>query len=332
MPLIMRLMNISDVLYDDAYHYMLIVVLGLVAMMSYNLLSCICRALGDSRTPLYFLIVSSLLNIALALLFIVAFGWGVPGSAIALVIAQAVSAVLCLCFMRRRFPMLRLTRADWNFDWPFAWQHLRLGLPMAVQFLIISMGILVLQSVCNTFGPETIAGFVSATKIEQLALQPMISFGIAMAVYSAQNYGASQYGRIRQGVRQCSLVSLVFCLAAAVAMYSYGRELISVFTTDHDEVLMEQAFLYLKMSVPFYLFLGQIFVYRNALQGMGISSVPLISSILELGGRSVSALVLAAMWGYFGICCASPICWVLACLFTGGSYFWVMHTMKANGC
>ena len=185
MPLIMRLMNISDVLYDDAYHYMLIVVLGLVAMMSYNLLSCICRALGDSRTPLYFLIVSSLLNIALALLFIVAFGWGVPGSAIALVIAQAVSAVLCLCFMRRRFPMLRLTRADWNFDWPFAWQHLRLGLPMAVQFLIISMGILVLQSVCNTFGPETIAGFVSATKIEQLALQPMISFGIAMAVYSA---------------------------------------------------------------------------------------------------------------------------------------------------
>ena len=164
MPLIMRLMNISDVLYDDAYHYMLIVVLGLVAMMSYNLLSCICRALGDSRTPLYFLIVSSLLNIALALLFIVVFGWGVPGSAIALVIAQAVSAILCLCFMRRRFPMLRLTRADWAFDWPFAWQHLRLGLPMAVQFLIISMGILVLQSVCNTFGPETIAGFVSATE------------------------------------------------------------------------------------------------------------------------------------------------------------------------
>lgn len=331
MPLIMRLMNISDVLYDDAYHYMLIVVLGLVAMMSYNLLSCICRALGDSRTPLYFLIVSSLLNIVLALLFIVVFGWGVPGSAIALVIAQAVSAILCLCFMRRRFPMLRLTRADWAFDWPFAWQHLRLGLPMAVQFLIISMGILVLQSVCNTFGPETIAGFVSATKIEQLALQPMISFGIAMAVYSAQNYGASQYGRIRQGVRQCSLVSLAFCLVAAVAMYSYGRELISVFTTDHDEILMEQAFLYLKMSVPFYIFLGQIFVYRNALQGMGISSVPLISSILELGGRSVSALVLAAMWGYFGICCASPICWVMACLFTGGSYFWVMHTMKAKG-
>lgn len=140
MPLILRVMNISGVLYDDAYHYMIIIVLGLMAMMAYNLLSSICRALGDSRTPLYFLIVSSLLNIALALLFIVVFVWGVPGSAIALVIAQGVSAVLCFAFMKKRFPMLRLTRSDWKFDWAFAWQHLRLGLPMAVQFLIISMG------------------------------------------------------------------------------------------------------------------------------------------------------------------------------------------------
>lgn len=150
--------------------------------------------------------------------------------------------------------MLRLTRSDWKFDWAFAWQHLRLGLPMAVQFLIISMGILILQSVCNTFGPETIAGFVSATKIEQLALQPMISFGIAMAVYSAQNYGAGKFDRIRMGVRQCSLVSLAFCAAAAVAMYFYGRNVIALFTTVHDDILMEQALLYLKMSVPFYIF------------------------------------------------------------------------------
>ena len=111
----------------------------------------------------------------------------------------------------------------------------------------------------------------------------------------------------------------------------FGRNVISLFTTVHDDLLMEQALLYLKMSVPFYIFLGQIFVYRNALQGIGIASVPLISSLLELGGRSVSALVLAAMWGYFGICCASPICWVMAALFTGGSYHWVMHTMKAKG-
>ena len=295
-------MNISDVIYDDAYDYMIIVTAGLIAMMAYNLLSCICRALGDSKTPLYFLIVSSILNVALALFFIVVCGWGVPGSAIALVIAQAVSALLCLAFMYRRFPMLHLTRDDWQWEIDFAWRHLRMGIPMAAQFLIISLGILVLQSVCNTFGPVTIAGFISATKIEQLALQPMVSFGIATAVYSAQNYGAHRIDRIRQGVRQCSLVMLAFCVAAAVAMYIFGRDLIAVFTTDYDEQLMEDAFLYLKMTVP-----------------------PLISAILELAGRSVAALVLAAMWGYFGICCASPICWIVACLFTGGSYFWVMH-------
>ena len=324
MPLLMELMNISDELYADSYSYIIIITYGIVAMMMYNLLACICRALGDSRTPLYFLILSSVLNVVLALVFIMQFGWGVPGSAIALVIAQGVSALLCFCYMRRRFPMLRLRRSDWAFDREFAWQHLRLGL----QFMIISLGILAIQSVCNTFGPETIAGFVSATRIEQLALQPMISFGIAMAVYSAQNYGAQKYDRIRKGVRQCSLVSLGFCLFAIGAMLFYGQELISVFTAEHDDLLLRQAMLYLPTSVPFYIFLGQFLVSCNALQGMGISSVPLISSIIELVFRGLSAFVLAGMWGFFGICCASPICWVAACLFTAGSYFYVQHTMR----
>ena len=328
MPLLMELMNISGELYEDSYAYISIITYGVIAMMMYNLLACICRALGDSRTPLYFLILSSVLNVLLALLFIMQFGWGVPGSAVALVIAQAISAVLCFFYMRRRFPMLRLRRRDWQFEKAFAWQHLRLGLPMAMQFTIISLGILVIQSVCNTFGPETIAGFVSATRIEQLALQPMISFGIAMAVYSAQNYGAQKYDRIRLGVRQCSLVSLGFCILAIGAMLGFGRELIGLFTAEHDELLLKQATLYLQTSVPFYIFLGQIFVYRNALQGMGISSVPLISSIIELAFRGLSAFVLADIWGFFGICCASPICWVAACLFTAGCYFYVVHTMK----
>lgn len=329
MPLLMKLMNISDELYADSYSYISIITYGIVAMMMYNLLACICRALGDSRTPLYFLMLSSVLNVILALLFIMQFGWGVPGSAVALVIAQGASALLCFAYMRHRFPILRLRRSDWIPNREFAWQHLRLGLPMAMQFMIISLGILAIQSVCNTFGPETIAGFVSATRIEQLAMQPMISFGIAMAVYSAQNYGAHKHDRIRQGVRQCSFVSLGFCILAIAAMLFYGPELISIFTTDHDDMLMEQALLYLHTSVPFYVFLGQIFVYRNALQGMGISSVPLISSIIELVLRGLSAFILAGMWGFFGICCASPICWVAACLFTAGSYFYVQHTMKA---
>lgn len=331
MPQIMRLMNISATLYDNAYHYILIIVYGLGAMMVYNLLSYICRALGDSKTPLYFLILASILNIILALVFITVFGWGVPGSAIALIIAQSVAAITCWLYMRRQFPMLRLRRQDWHWNTAFAWQHLRLGLPMAVQFIIISLGILAIQSVCNTFGPETIAGFVSATRMEQLALQPMISFGIAMAVYTAQNYGAGKYDRIRQGVRQCSLLSLVFCAIAAGAMFALGKDLVSLFTTKQDPELLADAMLYIHTSVPCYIFLGQIFVFRNALQGMGISSVPLISSLLELVGRGGAAFGLAAVWGYFGICLSSPLCWLLACAFTGGCYYYVQREMKRAG-
>jgi putative MATE family efflux protein len=325
MPTFLHWMNVSDELYPDSYGYVMIIVYGMAAMILYNLLACIARALGDSRTPLYFLIVSSVLNVLLALLFILQFGWGVPGSAIALVIAQGISACLCLWYMSKKFPILRLQRSDWIFDKAFAWQHLRLGIPMAAQFLIISLGIIMVQAVCNTFGPETIAGFISATRLEQLAMQPMISFGIAMAVFTAQNYGAGRKDRIWKGVRQCSAVSFVFCLAAALAMFIFGKELVSLFTSDPDEILLEQAWLYLKLSVPCYFFLGQIFVYRNALQGMGISSVPLASGILELVLRGLSALVLASLWGYFGLCCASPICWVAACLFTSGCYFYVKH-------
>ncbi|MCI1247329.1 MAG: MATE family efflux transporter [Megasphaera sp.] len=331
MPQIMAVMNISSELYEDAYHYVIIISYGLLAMMMYNLLSCICRALGDSRTPLYFLIMSSILNVCLALLFIMGFGWGVPGSAIALVIAQAISAIACFYYMWVHFPILHLHRSDWVWNKAFAWQHLRIGIPMAAQFMIISLGILAIQSVTNTFGSETIAGFVSATRIEQLAMQPMISFGIAMAVYSAQNFGAGKYDRIRKGARQCSAVSFAFCAVSAAAMFFYGRELIAVFTAEYDEFLVEQAMLYLKMSVPFYFFLGQIFIFRNALQGMGISSVPLISGLLELSLRGLSAFVLAGMWGYVGICCASPICWLAACFFTTGCYFFVMRNMKRTG-
>ena len=330
MPVFLHWMNVSPELYEDSYQYVMIIVYGLAAMVAYNLLACIARALGDSRTPLYFLVLSSLLNIVFAIIFILQFGWGVPGSAVALVVAQGISAVLCFVYMKKRFPALRMQRSDWKVDRAFAMKHLRLGIPMAAQFMIISLGIIVIQAVCNTFGPETIAGFISATRLEQLALQPMISFGIAMAVFTAQNYGAGKYERIRKGVRQCSLVSLGFCSIAAICMYYFNRELVGLFTSGYDEVLMEQAALYIKMSVPCYLFLGQIFVYRNALQGMGISIVPLASSILELVLRGVSALILAAIWGYFGICCASPICWIAACLFTSGCYFYVQKTMRGT--
>lgn len=323
-------MNVPSELFEDAKSYVLIISHGIFAMMGYNLLAGILRSLGDSKTPLYFLIIATILNIFLALMFIIKFGWGVPGSAVALVIAQGFSAVLCILYIAKRFPILRLKKSDWHFDRAFAWEHLRMGLPMAIQFSVLGLGMIFIQSVCNKFGPTTIAAFTSAMRIEQLALQPMISFGLSMAVFSAQNYGAHRFDRIREGVKKCSMLALGFSLFAAIIMYFFGREMISIFISDANEQVLSQAQQYLHLSVPFYFFLSQIFIYRNAVQGMGIAMIPMFTGLLELVLRTGAAVYLTEYFGYSGICYASPIAWVGSSLFLFASYHYFINLLERS--
>lgn len=325
---VLGFMNIPQELLTDAYAYVMIIVDGLFAMMGYNLLSGIMRSLGDSKTPLYFLIVSSVVNVILALVFILYFGWGVPGSAIALVIAQAVSAILCAFYIYKRFPQLHISRKDFNLDWPELWAHLRMGLPMAVQFSVLGMGIIILQSVCNKFGGQQIAGFTTAMRVEQLALQPMISFGIAMAVFTAQNYGARRFDRIREAVRSCSLLTLSFSVAAAVLMFLFGEEVIGIFLDDPAQEVLESANMYITYTVPAYFFLSQIFIYRNACQGMGISMIPMLSGMVELVMRSAAAIYLSVPYGFMGVCLAEPISWIACAIFVFASYHYFIRVLE----
>lgn len=317
---VLALLNVPTELTADARSYVMIIVDGIAAMMAYNLLAAIMRSLGDSKTPLYFLIVSTLVNIALALVFIVYCGWGVPGSAVAMVIAQAVSALLCLWYIYRRFPQLHIGRKDLRLDWPEVWAHLRMGLPMAVQFSVIGLAIMILQSVCNSFGTEAIAGFTASVRMEQIAVQPLISCGLSMAVFTAQNFGARRFDRIREGVRMCSLLSGSFSLLAALTIFAFGDHIVAVFLDDPQPPVMEAARLYIFHTVPAYLFLGQIFIYRNSCQGMGISLIPILASSVEFVTRSGAALLLSHYLGYRGICMASPIAWVMNSLFCFAAY------------
>ncbi len=317
---VMVLMNIPQTLLADAYSYVMIIVDGLWAMMAYNLLSGVMRSLGDSKTPLYFLIIASVLNIILALVFIINFGWGVPGSAVALVVAQAFSAVLCVWYIYVRFPQLHLQRCDFDIDGKEVWAHLRMGLPMAVQFVVLGLGIIIIQAVCNKFGPQIIAGFSTAIRVEQLALQPMISSGIAMAVFTAQNYGAKRFDRIKEAVRKCSVLSLSFSAVAAVLLFAFGEEIIGIFLDNPEAEVMEAAHLYIVYTVPAYFFLSQIFIYRNACQGMGVSAIPMFAGTVELIMRSFAAVYLSATYGYIGVCLAEPIAWVSCSLFVFASY------------
>ena len=322
------LMNIPPELLEDAKAYVMIIVDGLFAMMAYNLLSGIMRSLGDSKTPLYFLIVSSIVNIFLALAFILYLGWGVPGSAIALVIAQAISAILCMLYIYKRFPQLHIGRKDFKLDGPEIWAHLRMGLPMAVQFSVLGLGIIVLQSVCNKFGGQQIAGFTAATRVEQMALQPMISSGIAMAVFTAQNYGARRFDRIREAVRKCSMLSFGFSLFAAACMFFFSENIIGVFLENPAKEVMDAAHMYILYTVPVYFFLSQIFIYRNACQGMGIGLVPMVAGVIELVMRSGAAIFLSEYFGYLGACLASPVSWTSCAVFVFCAYHYFIKLLE----
>ena len=325
---LLRLMNLPDILYQDTRSYILIVAEGLWAMMAYNFFSAVLRALGDSKTPVYFLIFATVINVGLALLFILKFGLGVPGSAYALVMAQGLSAFLCAIYMWKHFPILRLQKSDWGWDTRFAVSHLKMGLPMAGQFSILGIGILLIQSITNSFGPHTIAGFTAAIRVEQLALQPMASFGIAMAAFSAQNFGAKQFQRIRDAVKKCSLIAMSFAFCAGILIFFFSENIIGIFIEEGNPDVVKHAMLYLNCSVPFYFFLSQMFIYRSAVQGMGVGMVPLASSLIELSMRVGVAKFLAADWGFRGVCYASPVAWVAGSFFLFFAYHYFIRLFE----
>lgn len=305
---ILFLMNVPQEIYKDAYYYIQIVVIGLIVANFYNLLASIIRALGDSMTPLYCLIIASVLNIFLALLFILEFHMGVPGSAFALVLSQAFSALLCVWYVKKHFPILHLKKKDWIIDWKkefnFALAHLKVGIPTALQFGILGLSLLIIQSVCNTFGPDVIAAFTAALRIEQMATLPMISFGVALAAYVAQNFGAGNFSRIRFGVKKASLINVILSIVMAFIMHFWGGHLVRIFVGYQNEDIVKIAHDYLFRSSLFYFFLAQIFIYRNALQGLGRAVIPMLAAVGELLMRSVCSYLSG---------CKNRILWSILC-------------------
>lgn len=339
MKQILFLMNVPPEIMHDAYWYIQICVYGLITVNFYNLMASIVRALGDSKTPLYFLILASIMNIFLALMFILKLGWGVPGSAVAVVLSQGFSALLCIFYIKLKFPILAMKKEDWQFnffknkeDRLFAKEHLDVGIPGAVQFSVLGIGVLIIQSVCNSFGANVIAAFTAALRIEQIATLPMISFGIALAAYVAQNFGAGNISRIQQGVKRGSVINLCLSLFMAFIMHYYGSQIVQLFIGNTSLEVIKIAHHYLWISTIFYFFLGQIFIYRNALQGMGKPLIPLTSSFAELMVRSYAAVYLAVKYSYYGIFYAGPIAWVTASIIVAAGYYINLKKYMLQAC
>jgi len=307
-PLLALLRTPPEIL-DDAGRYLVIIFEGIAAAVLFNLCSSVMRAVGDSRTPLVFLVIACLINIALDYLFILVFRMGVAGAGLATVAAQLASGLACLPVIRARMPALRLRAADFRLSRAEFAAHLKLAVPMGFQMSIIAIGVIVLQFALNGFGTIAVAAITAAQKIDMVATMPMNSFGATMATYVAQNYGAGKIDRIRAGIVQCFIMSGSFSVVMGVLFIFTGKGLSSVFIPDNPEAL-ELAHLYLVINGCCYVILALLFICRNSLQGLGNGLVPTIAGVMELVMRMFGALFLSAYFGFPGICLAGPLAWL----------------------
>lgn len=296
-------------LMGDARTFLAVLFGGGAATVAFNFLSAMIRALGDSRTPLLFLVLASVLNAGLVVLFIIVFGWGLAGAAAATVIAQGVSVVLCLALIARRIPELRLGRADWHVSRAEVGESLRLGLTMGFQLSVIALGAGLLQVGINHLGTDAVAAFTAAMRVDQVAVIPLASVGVAMSTYVAQNRGAAEWWRIRHGVFRASLMASGMAIVLGVLVIVFGTGLVRLFVGSGEDLVVALAHEYLIVNGALYWLLALLFVVRNSLQGMGAAWVPTLAGAMELAARGIAGLLLVDRLGFLGVCLAAPLAW-----------------------
>ena len=318
---ILIFLNTPDNILADATLYMRIVCAGVLATAAYNCISAILRAVGDSKTPLYFLIMSSILNVGLDIWFVRGLGMGVAGAAIATIIAQFLSGVGSLMFAFAKNPFFKIERQQWKMDMEIIWQCTRMGVPLAFQTSLIAVSCVALQSVVNTFGSVVVAAFTATSRFEQVVQQPYNSLGMAVSTYTGQNIGAGKIDRVRQGYRRGLLIMAVFAMIMIPAAQFGGDFIMRLFVQDAEVIAFGSHAL--KITSWFYLFLGSIYVTRGLLNGAGDAAFAFANGLVEMLGRICLAkpLTLIPSVGVWGVWLATALTWMLAGLFNMSRYF-----------
>lgn len=320
----LTLMHTPEDIFADAYAYIMIISAGILAQMLYNLLASILRALGNSRVPLYFLILSALLNIVLDLVFIIVFHMGAAGAAAATVISQGVSGALCLVYIVKKVPLLHMTREDWKLSGALLGTQIRIGIPMALQYSITAVGTMMVQASLNILGSTLVAAYTAAGKIEQIVTQAYVAMGTTMATYGAQNMGAGNISRIRQGFKASTVIGVVYAVVSAALVMTVGKYMTYLFVSEDVALIMDSVNTYLVCAGIFFIPLAIVNIYRNGIQGLGYGLLPMMAGVAELAGRGVVAVIAARQKSYLGVCLASPAAWVLASLLLIGMYYYVV--------
>jgi len=326
---LLQLLQTPPEILDSAVTYLSIIFAGMATSVMFNLLSNMIRALGDSRTPLYFLIFACLVNIVLDYVLILVFRLGVAGAALATVASQLLSGVLCIGYIARRFPLLHPRKQDLRPEKLELMNHARVAFPMAFQMSIIAIGAIATQFVLNGLGATAVAAYTAAQKIDSVATMPLASFGAALATYTAQNYGARKYDRIRKGALQCGIMSISVSLVMAVVMVLFGRTFSLVFVGAEASVADLSA-QYLWINGICYWILSILFLTRFALQGLGRTFVPTLAGMMELLGRLAAAMFLAGPFGFAGISWANPLAWIGACIPLVSAFLMTMRRLPRS--
>ena len=304
-------------IFDEARTYLMIVCFGLVATLFYNLESAILRAVGDSVIPLVILIISTILNIVLDIVMVVVFPLGVAGAALATVIAQFISAVVCLIYLIKKRAFLMVKPRDFKFTASSTAELLSAGCGMALMYSIVDIGSIVLQNGINGFGEDIIAAHTAARKIFSLTIMPFSALSATLVTYASQNRGAGKYSRIGKGVRAGLLLGFACAAFDVLLVYTLGRAMVGIILPDVASYVEDTAVLYLRVNVPFYFFLTVLLELRSTLQGLGHSVIPIVASIIELVWKICTVAFMIPWLEYMGVIVSEPIIWTLCAIVIG---------------
>ena len=329
---ILRVMRTPETIFDGAYAYLLVTFIGVPCTFLYNLLSSVIRALGDSKTPFWFLLFSTVLNVVLDLFCILVLHWGVLGAAIATVVSQGISAALCYVYMYRHFEILKGTPAERKFQFKLARNLLNIGVPMGLQFSITAIGSIMLQSANNALGTACVAAFTSAMRIKMFFICPFESLGIAMATYCGQNYGAGKPGRIWQGIKASSLMMIIYAAITFVILILGSRLLALLFVDSSETEILMDTELFLHISSYFFPVLGLLCILRYSIQGAGYTNLAMLSGVSEMIARTLVSIYAVPAWGYLAVCYGDPTAWIAAVLFLIPAFIYVYRKLKKMAC
>lgn len=326
---ILQLMRTPVNIINGSYDYIIIIFLGIPVVFLYNMTAAILRSLGDSKTPVVFLVLAAVMNIFLDVFCIVILPMGVAGAAVATVVSQAVAGLACLIYMRKKFTILKLSREECRWNRNYVSRLCNMGIPMGLQYSITAIGSVILQSAVNGIDSNAVAAVTAGSKVSMLLVCPFDALGSTMATYGGQNVGAGDLDRVDRGLKDCTKLGFLYSLIALGAVFLFGKQLLLLFLDAEEEQIIANAYYFMRISALFYFPLALVNIVRFLIQGMGFSKLAVFAGAFEMLARGLAGFLLVPVFGFVAVCLASPLAWIFADAFLIPAFFHVRKKMAA---